>query len=121
VSAALGSTVGWTFNYRPHYSWASAIKAFAVARGTTILVQCFGKGCPFSKWQITKAVGTVNLLPHFGHHHLRAGDRITVRFTHKNWIGRYYTISIRPGRKPKMTTACLAPNNIHTTVACPRT
>jgi hypothetical protein len=121
VRGTLGSYVAWTFNFRPGYSWPSQIKAYAVSKGTTILVRCSGKGCPFASWQITKATGTVNLLPHFGHHHLRAGDQITVRFTRKNWIGRTYTIRIRPGRKPKMTTACLAPGKAHIAVACPST
>jgi hypothetical protein len=123
VRGALGSTVGWTFNYHPHYSWPIQLRAYAVLKGTTILVQCFGKGCPFSRWQThtTKAAAAINLQPHFGHHHLRAGDRITVRFTRKNWIGRTYTIRIRPGRKPMMTLACLAPNKVQTRVACPAT
>lgn len=121
VRAALGSTVGWKFQFHPRYSWPLEFKAFAVAKGTTVLVRCRGKGCPFSSWRTAKATGTINLLPHFRHHHLRAGARITVQFTRKNWIGKYYTITTRPGRKPKMTLACLAPNKVRTTVACPRT
>lgn len=121
VRGTLGSYVAWTFNFRPRFSWPSQIKAYAVSKGTTILVRCFGKGCPFASFQITKATGTVNLVSHFGRHHLQAGDRITVRFTRKNWIGRTYTIRIRPGRKPKMTTACLAAGNAHIAVACPST
>ncbi|HEX3688764.1 MAG TPA: Ig-like domain repeat protein [Solirubrobacteraceae bacterium] len=121
VLAALGSTVYWKFAYRPRYSWALQFRAYAVLKGTTVLVRCFGKGCPFSTWRTTAAAGTINLQPHLGHHHLRAGDRVIVRFTRKNWIGRYYTIRIRPGRKPKMTLSCLAPNKVRTAVACPQT
>jgi hypothetical protein len=121
VRAALGSTLGWAIHYSRHYSWVGELTAFAVPKGTTILVQCLGTGCPFATLRLTHVAGTVNLQRHFHHRHLRAGARITVRFTRKNWIGKSYSFRIRAGHKPKITTVCLAPNKVQHTVACPST
>ena len=119
VRGTLGSTLGWTVHYHRHWSWVSELTAFAVPNGTTILVQCFGKGCPFAKWKLTRAAGTVNLQTHFRHRHLPVGARITVRMTRKNWVGKSYTFRIRAGHGPKVTTRCLAPGNLQRVVACP--
>jgi hypothetical protein len=109
VHGALGSTLGWKIAYHPHYSELIALEAYAVPKGTSILVQCFGKGCPFAKWHLTKAAGTINLLSRFRHRHLRAGVRITVRLTRRHWVGKYYSFTIRAGHAPVVRTDCLAP------------
>ena len=109
VRGALGSTLGWRIAYHPLYSELAELEAFAVARGTSITVQCFGKGCPFAKWHLVKASGTISLLRRFHRSHLRAGTRITVRMTRKHWVGKYYSFTIRPGLPPVIRTACLAP------------
>lgn len=118
VQGSLGSTLGWRVNYHPHYSEVTALEAFAVPKGTSILVQCFGKGCPFAKWHLTKGAGTINLLSRFRHRHLRAGTRITVRLTRRHWIGKYYSFAIRAGRPPMIRTACLGPNAVKPGVGC---
>jgi hypothetical protein len=41
-----------------------------------------------------------------------------VRFTRKNWVGKYYAVVIRAGRKPKITSQCLAPGKVKAAVAC---
>jgi Big-like domain-containing protein len=108
VHGALGSTLGWKIAYHPHFSELLALQAYAVPKGTTILVQCFGKSCPFAKWHLTKS-GTVNLLSRFRRRHLRAGTRITVRLTRRHWVGKYYSFTIRAGHAPVVRTDCLAP------------
>jgi hypothetical protein len=118
VRGSLGSTLGWRVNYHPRYSEVTALEAFAVPKGTSILVQCFGKGCPFATWHLTKAAGTINLLARFRHRHLRAGTRITVRLTRRHWIGKYYSITIRPGRPPMTRSACLGPSAVKPGVGC---
>ncbi len=109
VHGSLGSTLGWKIAYHPHYSELIALTAYAVPKGTSILVQCFGKGCPFAKWHLTKA-GTINLLSRFRHRHLRAGVRITVRLTRRHWVGKYYSFTIRAGHAPVVRTDCLGPS-----------
>jgi hypothetical protein len=118
VRGSLGSTLGWRMNFHPHYSELTSLEAFAVPKGTNILVQCFGKGCPFAKWHLTKAAGTINLLSRFRHRHLGAGTRVTVRMTRQHWIGKYYSFTIRAGRPPMVRTDCLAPSAAKPGVGC---
>jgi hypothetical protein len=118
VRGSLGSTLGWRINYHPHYSELTALEAFAVPKGTNILVQCLGKGCPFAKWHLTKAARTINLLSRFRHRHLSAGTRITVRLTRRHWVGKYYSFTMRAGRPPMIRTTCLAPSGAKPGVGC---
>jgi hypothetical protein len=120
VHAVLGSTLGWTVHFSPHYSWLTTLTAFAVSKGTIIVVQCLGKSCPFVEWQIKHPAGRIDLARRFRHRHLRAGTRITVRFTRKGWVGKSYSFKIRAGHKPKVTTVCLAPGRVKP-VACSST
>ncbi|MGA9859087.1 MAG: Ig-like domain repeat protein [Solirubrobacteraceae bacterium] len=118
VHGKLGSTLGWSIFYHPHYSELTALEAFAVSKGTSILVQCYGKACPFAKWHLTKAAHTINLVSRFRYHHLRAGTRITVRMTRRHWVGKYYSFTMRAGRPPMIKTACLAPGKAKPGVGC---
>jgi hypothetical protein len=118
VHPSLGSTLGWKIAYHPHYSELIGLTAYAVPKGTSILVQCFGKGCPFAKWHLTKAAGTINLLSRFRHRHLRAGVRITVRLTRRHWVGKYYSFTIRAGHAPVVRTDCLGPSGGKPGVSC---
>ncbi|MGZ4191983.1 MAG: Ig-like domain repeat protein [Solirubrobacteraceae bacterium] len=121
VRGSLGSTLGWKIAYHPHYSELIALEAYAIPKGTTILVQCSGKSCPFATWHRTKVAGTINLLSPFRHHRLRAGTRITVRFTRRHWVGKYYSFTIRAGHAPVVRTDCLAPGAPRPGVGCAST
>jgi hypothetical protein len=118
VQGALGSTLGWRIYYHPQYSELTALEAFAVPKGASILVQCYGKGCPFAKWRLAKAADSISLLSSFRHRRLRAGTRITVRMTRRHWVGKYYSFRIRAGRPPMVRTACLAPGGVKPGVGC---
>jgi hypothetical protein len=118
VRGALGSTLGWRIIYHPRYSVLSQLEVYAIATGTRILVQCDGTGCPFARWHLARAARAINLMPHFRHHHLRAGTRITVRLTRRHWVGKYYSFTIRAGRAPAIRTACLAPGGVKPGVGC---
>jgi hypothetical protein len=118
VRGRLGSTLGWRIFYHPHYSELTAFEAFAVPKGASILVQCHGKGCPFAKWHLAKATGSINLLSRFRHRRLRAGTRLTVRMIRRHWVGKYYSFTIRAGRPPMIRTACLAPGGVKPGVGC---
>lgn len=117
VRGSLGSTLGWRVFFHPHYSELTELEAFAIPKGTSVLVQCFGKSCPFAKWHLTR-VGRIDLLARFRHRHLRAGTRITVRMTRQHWLGKYYSFTIRAGRAPKVVSTCLAPGAVKPGVGC---
>ncbi len=118
VHGALGSTLGWRIYFHPHYSEVAQLEAFAIAKGTSILVQCDGKGCPFAKWHLSKPARAINLLSRFGHRHLRPGTRVTVRLTRRHWVGKYYSFTIRAGRAPMVRRTCLAPGAVRPGVGC---
>jgi Bacterial Ig-like domain (group 3) len=118
VHGTLGSTLGWSIGYHPHYSELIGLEAFAVAKGTSILVECHGQGCPFAKWHVAKAASSINLLSRFRHRRLRAGTRITVRMTRRDWVGKSYSFTIRAGRAPMVRKTCLAPGGVKP-VSCP--
>jgi hypothetical protein len=112
VHGSLGSTVGWMIYYHPRYSEFTVFKVFAVAKGTRIIVHCYGKDCPFAKWSLAKPSGTLSLLRRLRHRHLRAGTRITVSLIRTHWFGWYYSFTMRAGRAPLTKRACIAPDTL---------
>jgi Bacterial Ig-like domain (group 3) len=112
VHGSLGSTLAWTIYYHPRYSEFTVFKAFAVAKGTSIIVHCYGKDCPFAKWSLAKPSGTLSLLRRLRHRHLRAGTQITVRLIRTHWFGWYYSFTMRAGRAPLTKRACIAPGTL---------
>ena len=112
VHGSLGSTVAWTIYYHPRYSEFTVFKVFAVAKGTSIIVHCYGKDCPFAKWSLAKPSGTLSLLRRLRHRHLRAGTRITVRLIRTHWFGWYYSFTMRAGRAPLTKRECIAPGTL---------
>ncbi|MFL5862568.1 MAG: Ig-like domain-containing protein [Solirubrobacteraceae bacterium] len=118
VLGALGATLGWTFYYHPTYSELTVFRAFAIPRGTSILIQCHGNGCPYAKLRLAKYGRSVDLLQRFRHRHLGTGARISVGLTRRRWVGKYYSFTIRAGQAPLIKKACMAPGR--TTLArCP--
>ena len=109
VTAFVKSTLQWTFFYHPTYTQVILFKAFGIVKGTIVELKCNGKGCPFDVTQVPNRGGdSINLLPEFHGHHLRAGTRFTVRLTHRNWVGKYYSFAMRGGRPPLIKLSCLA-------------
>jgi hypothetical protein len=109
VTAFVKSTLQWTFFYHPTYTQVILFKAFGIVKGTIVELKCNGKGCPFDMTQVPNRGGdSINLLPEFHGHHLRAGTRFTVRLTHRHWVGKYYSFAMRGGRPPLIKLSCLA-------------
>lgn len=109
VLGLVRSTLEWSFFYHPTYTQVLLLKAFQIARGTTVSVTCRGGGCPFKRMHhARKRSDSINLLPAFIHRNLRAGSKITIRLTHPQWLGKYYSFTIRAGHPPLIHEACLA-------------
>jgi Bacterial Ig-like domain (group 3) len=124
VLGFIGSTVRWTFYYSPKYTQALYLQVFGVASGSTLRLTCHGGGCPFSSVRTTGSDSTrcpskagsvcstgssINLLPVFQKRHLHAGAQITLSITRPNWVGKYYSFTIRAGQAPVIDLSCLAP------------
>jgi hypothetical protein len=122
----------WTFYYTPHYTSVLALTVSDPPNGSTVIVACHGRGCPFKKISKTvkkpKRCGprakhrcgsrTINLAPRFARRHLRVGSFITVEIIRPNWIGKHYLFRVRAGRPPRITIACLAPESTRPGVGC---
>jgi hypothetical protein len=113
----VSSLMTWTFQFKPHYTQVRTLSVTGIQPGLTISVGCSGSGCPkhpylhtvkrasCSKHRVCK---NVNLARRFTHRKLGPGAKLTVRLTHPGWLGKYYAFVVRPGREPKIDTACLA-------------
>ncbi len=122
VLGFIRSTLGWSFHYHPAYTQVLALRAYGVPSGVTVLLTCTGGGCPFGEIR-TSMVGiprcsrattgacaagsSINLLPAFKNHRLRAGTKITLRFIEAGWIGKYYSFTVRGGRAPATDLKCV--------------
>jgi hypothetical protein len=113
----VSSLMTWTFNFTPSYTRVATLTVTGVHPGLTISVGCSGSGCPKHRYLDTikrAACGkhdtckNVNLAKRLNGDKLGVGATLTVRLTHPGWLGKYYSFVVRPGREPKIDTACLA-------------
>jgi hypothetical protein len=126
-------TMQWTFHYTPAYTKVLSLVGIGAPVGSSVLVDCHGRGCPFTEHRSvvseTKTCGpagkrrchtpgTIDLAAEFRNHGLRAGTRITVAITRPLEVGKYYRFDMRPGRAPRVRVACLAPGQIRPGAPC---
>jgi hypothetical protein len=108
VLGFIGSTLQWQFFYHRTYTQVTMLRAESLAKGITVRITCDGRSCPFSQRSIpAKSDTSINLLPAFHKHHLRVGSQITLRIMRPNWIGKYYSFTIRAGQGPLIALSCL--------------
>jgi hypothetical protein len=122
VLGFIKSTMQWTFFYHPTYTQVLWFRAYGVVKGVSVIVTCSGGDCPFNKLQ-TSSTGTprcsraskwacmsgssINLLPAFRHRRLHPGTQFILEFTHPNWVGKWYSFTIRAGRAPLIHLRCV--------------
>jgi hypothetical protein len=76
-------------------------------RGATIAVRCTGPGCPQRK--LVRATAETRLGEF--ERHLRAGVRLEIRVTRRNYVGKYTLIRVRRGKPPVRIDRCLYPGS----------
>lgn len=105
VKAALA----WSFFYHPTYTQVMQFVVSQIAKGTTVVLQCQGNGCAFKKVALTPLHKrrSLNLLARFDHKKLKPGTRVTVRVMHPNWVGKFFSFTIRAGAAPKVGQTCI--------------
>ena len=126
-SGSVGSLMTWSFRFFPSYTSVTALAVTEVQPGLTVSLQCSGSGCPAHSYVdvITRAdcgkldtCKNVDLATRFSGHQLGVGATLTVRLTHRGWLGKYYSFVIRGGHQPAITTACLAVGQVKPGAAC---
>ena len=133
VLGFINSTLQWKFYYHPKYTQILFLQAFGVASASTLRLTCHGTSCPFTTLRssvaspascsggahaICSAGSGVNLLPVFRNRHLRPGTQITLWITRPNWIGKYYSFTIRSGQPPLIDLSCVAVGRSQPGVGC---
>ncbi len=124
--------MSWTFYYGPSHTTVGGLVVSGLAKATSISTSCTGHGCAFRRHttvvKAPKRCGkrtkkctapkTLNLKSIFRGRALRVGTQITVRITHRSWVGKYYKFTIRSGRKPRIQESCLAVGGTRPGVGC---
>ncbi len=103
------SLLRWSFFYHPTYTSVMQFVVSQIANGTTVELQCQGNGCAFKKVLLTPRHKrrSMNLLARFDHKKLKPGTRVTVRVVHPNWVGKFFSFTIRAGAAPVVSQTCI--------------
>ncbi len=124
VAGTITSTMQWAFYYTPSYTRVRNLVVNGVFTGSTVLVKCHGLGCPFLHHAtvLTKRArcgkktqgmcltyGSFVITPGFARQRLGLGSRVTVEIIRQNWVGKYYSFTVRARRGPRIQIGCLAP------------
>ena len=126
-SGYVASLMTWTFHFFPSYTLVTGLAVTEVQPGLKVSLRCSGSGCPVHSYvdAVTRAdcgktdtCKNVALAKRFSGHKLGVGARLTVRLSHRGWVGKYYSFVIRHGREPAITTACLAVGQVKPGAAC---
>ena len=134
VTGSLLSSVSveWTFHYTPVYTMVRWLVVTGVPVGSSLLIGCHGRGCPFTRHLIVISASrgcgakarrcgidrTIDLTREFHRSRLHLRTRVTVAITRPQWIGKYYAFTTRASRPPYVRLACLAPGESHPRAAC---
>ncbi|HEX6667586.1 MAG TPA: putative metal-binding motif-containing protein [Solirubrobacterales bacterium] len=91
------------------YSWIPAVSLVEVPAGAQVEVRCLGADCPkmlVKRFQVKEKRGSLELPAGF---RLAPGERVDIRVTKPETIGREQVFKIRAGKKPVPGTYCLDP------------
>jgi hypothetical protein len=128
VGTRVGASMEWTFGWSSAgWTKVQSLQVLEVPPEGVVEVACHGHGCPFTSKRVAPSAQTtscrtshcrhagsatqVNLAHLFKGRRLPGGTVILVRIVKPGWIGRIFTFTLRTGRNPRHTQACLAPNS----------
>jgi hypothetical protein len=133
IRGIIKAKMQWTFFFTPTYSRVEAMLLTGVPYGSTVQMACHGHGCPFgnrrqlvpeppqcpSNGRAACATTTVvDLGPNFATRHLAVGAQITVMIARPDYVGKYYSFTVRASSVPTVRIGCLAPDNTVPGVGC---
>jgi Bacterial Ig-like domain (group 3)/Invasin, domain 3 len=133
VLGFINSTVQWKFYFHPKYTQILFLQASGVANASTLRLICHGTSCPFTTLSSTASAAAgcsgrghvicsggsgINLLPAFRNRHLSPGTQIVLWITRPNWIGKYYSFTVRGGQAPLIDLSCVAVGRSQPGVGC---
>jgi Bacterial Ig-like domain (group 3) len=126
-SGFVSALMAWTFDFSPASTQVMTLNLTGLVPGVSVALVCSGQGCPLHHhvYRTTKRscgkgknCKPLNLAARLHHAQLHPGAKLTVRLTHRGWLGKYYQFVMRAGQKPKIVTSCLAVGVTQPNVAC---
>ena len=128
----IASTLQWTFFFTPSYTEVIGLALSGVPAGASVQLGCHGPGCPFStrREPLPRAPGchssspaacpvsALSLTPGLAGRRFGVGAQITLMIGHANYVGKYYSFTVRARTQPRVRIACLAPGSPFPGVAC---
>jgi hypothetical protein len=88
-------------------------------QGSTVIVRCRGKGCPFKASKRSAKVSRQVRIRKLERRLLHAGAFIRIFVTKPGAIGKYTSIRVRRGKPPRRSDRCLMPESNTKPVRCP--
>jgi hypothetical protein len=123
----VSALMAWTFHYAPKSTRVATLRVTGLVPGVAVALGCSGHGCPVHHhvWRMGKgqcgkhgSCKALNLAKALHGRSLGVGAQLTVRMTHRSWLGKYYRFVVRHGRKPRIVTSCLAVGVSQPGIAC---
>ena len=108
----LTSTLGYATTNYTRYTVIDDLFVRRARRGSTIRINCTGRGCPFKSKSVAvrRDAARLSLKTALRRARLRAGTKVRVRLTFPQTIGLETTLTMRPNRKnPTRVDRCLVP------------
>jgi hypothetical protein len=133
IKGDITARTSWTFVFTPTYTTVFNLTVGGLYEGSSVLVGCQGKSCPFrsENFPVLRPKKCPSSVPanscppnnffltkYFAGHRLAVGAQITVLISHPQYIGKYYSFTVRARQKPAVRIACLAPNSTLPGVGC---
>ena len=125
VIGEVTSTLNWTFYFTPAYTNVVHLILQGIQSGSSVQVGCHGHGCPFASRRLAVPraapctgahaancpTSSMSLTSSLAGRRLGVGAQITVMVAHANYVGKYYSFTVRPRAQPRVRIACLAPDS----------
>ena len=123
----VSALMAWTFRFSPTSTQVATLRVTGLVPGVSVALACSGDGCPLRHqvYRTTKRTcgkgqncKPLDLAKRLHHARLAGGAKLTVRLSHRAWLGKYYRFVMRPGHKPRIVTSCLAVGVTQPNIAC---
>jgi hypothetical protein len=132
VTGEIDSTLQWTFYFTPSYTEVVALMLSGIPSGASVQLGCDGLGCPFTRrdealpgaatcvsaGRAGCASYTLSLTSSLAGRRLGVGAQITLLIAHADYVGKYYSFTVRPRAQPLIRISCLAPDSPIPGAAC---
>jgi hypothetical protein len=133
VKGDITARTSWTFRFTPTSTSVLNLTVGGLYEGSDVVVGCQGKGCPFSSENfpvLRPKICSPRVAPtacppnnffltkYFAGRRLAIGAKITILISHPDYLGKYYSFTVRARKEPVVAIACLAPNSTQPGVGC---